>query len=237
MASEKSINPPPAFNSSHFIPLSHLGWILIFASFHRWHLNLPARSSDQGFTWNRWTCFLLHRPQQTCLFATKQGLFIDYSLKNDFLGCNYQSSDVRIRKEERCSPVSADKATFAAYKWFYFSLLLQIDFELKPSSIEMSLSFLHFSSPLPGMFSFLGGGQRFILLFFTAVVFFFLARLFLKIPFAFTSVLWTGTGTHFCGPAVTAYSAAAFLKHCLDFFFNKTGAPSPSASSERLFQI
>lgn len=115
------------------------------------------QGSNQGFTWSRWTCFL-HRPQQTCLFATKQGLFIDSFSINGFLGCNYQSGDVRIRKANRSSPVSADKATFAAYRWFFFLLLLQMYFELKPSSIEMSLSFLHFSSPLPGMFSFLGWG-------------------------------------------------------------------------------
>lgn len=58
-------------------------------------------------------------------------------------------------------------------------------FELKPSSTEMSLSFLHFSSPLPGMFSFLGGaGGGIYAAFLAAVVFFFL---FLKISFAFTS--------------------------------------------------
>lgn len=102
------------------------------------------------------------------------GLFIDYSLKNGFLGCNYQSSDVRLRKENRRSPVSADGATFAAYKCSFFSLLLQIYFELKPSSVEMSLSFLHFSSPLPGMFSFLRrGGEIYAAFFFAAVVFFF----------------------------------------------------------------
>lgn len=38
----KSINPPPAFNSSHLVPLSHRGWILIFASFHTWHLKVKG---------------------------------------------------------------------------------------------------------------------------------------------------------------------------------------------------
>lgn len=38
----KSINPPPTFNSSHLVPLSHRGWILIFASFHRWHLKVKG---------------------------------------------------------------------------------------------------------------------------------------------------------------------------------------------------
>lgn len=98
-------------------------------------------------------------------------------------------------------------------------LFLAMYFELKPSSIEMSLSFLHFSSPLPGIFSFLGWGWGWgadiYAAFFCCCFLFFPQRAYFwksRSP-SRLGVLGTGVGTHFCGPAVTACSAAAFLKH------------------------